>query len=52
LQELDLIEEGDKVYKLIGPALVPQELDEAKTNVNTRLDFIGTELKRCDFEHF
>lgn len=36
--------EGDKVFKLIGPALVPQDTEEALANVNTRLEFIGAEV--------
>lgn len=38
--------EGDKVFKLIGPALVPQDTEEALANVNTRLEFIGAEVTR------
>lgn len=44
LQELGMIAEGDKVFKLIGPALVPQDTAEAIANVNTRLEFIGAEM--------
>ncbi|KAF8922704.1 Prefoldin [Mucidula mucida] len=33
------------VYKLIGPVLVKQDQAEAKTNVNTRLDFIKGEMQ-------
>ncbi|KIK46413.1 hypothetical protein CY34DRAFT_800420 [Suillus luteus UH-Slu-Lm8-n1] len=36
------------VYKLVGPVLVPQEQNEAKTNVETRLEFIKSEIKRVD----
>ena len=39
-----MIAEGDKVFKLIGPALVPQDTAEAIANVNTRLEFIGAEM--------
>ncbi|KAK9838497.1 hypothetical protein WJX81_003383 [Elliptochloris bilobata] len=45
-QELDLVEEGSAVYKLIGPALIKQDLVEAKANVSKRLEFIGGELAR------
>ena len=34
------------VYKLIGPALIKQDLVEAKANVSKRLEFIGGELAR------
>jgi prefoldin beta subunit len=43
-QELDLMTEDSKVYKLIGPALVPQTLPDAQSNVNKRLEFIDHEL--------
>ncbi len=35
---------NDKVYKLIGPALMLQEQDEAKGNVQKRLELIKSEL--------
>mmetsp|Transcript_17835 Transcript_17835/g.45040 ORF Transcript_17835/g.45040 Transcript_17835/m.45040 type:complete len:133 (+) Transcript_17835:67-465(+) len=48
LKELNLVEEDAKVYKLIGPVLLNQDLDEAKTNVEKRLQYIGDELKRTN----
>ncbi|KAK0506308.1 prefoldin subunit 6 [Armillaria luteobubalina] len=39
---------SNAVYKLIGPVLVKQDQAEAKTNVNTRLDFIKGEIKRAE----
>lgn len=36
------------VFKQIGPALVKQDQAEAKSNVNTRLDFIKGEIKRVE----
>ncbi|OAX44360.1 Prefoldin, partial [Rhizopogon vinicolor AM-OR11-026] len=39
---------SNTVYKLVGPVLVPQEQDEAKANVETRLEFIKSEMKRVD----
>jgi len=36
------------VYKMIGPVLVEQDSAEAKANVNKRLEFIQTELKRAE----
>ena len=32
------------MYKLIGPVLVKQDQAEAKSNVNTRLEFISSEM--------
>ncbi|KAF5355777.1 hypothetical protein D9756_004067 [Leucocoprinus leucothites] len=36
------------VYKQIGPVLVKQDLTEAKSNVDTRLEFIRGEIKRVE----
>lgn len=43
-QELDLLESSNIVYKLIGPVLVKQDLDEAKATVGKRLEYITGEL--------
>lgn len=39
-KEFDVMEEGAKVYKLVGMALVPQALEESKTNVNSRIEYL------------
>ena len=43
-QELDILEEDDAVFKLVGPILVKQDLADAKSNVEKRLEFINNEL--------
>ena len=43
LQELDRLEEGAVLYKLVGPVLVKQELSEAKLTVEKRLKYITKE---------
>lgn len=43
-QELDLLESANIVYKLIGPVLVKQDLDEAKATVTKRLEYINGEM--------
>lgn len=48
LQELELLEEDSKIYKLIGPVLIQQDPLEATSNVKKRLDFIQGELDRVD----
>ena len=35
---------GNEVFKLIGPVLVKQEPDEAKANVQKRIDYLQAEL--------
>ncbi|KAF1315740.1 Prefoldin subunit 6, partial [Globisporangium splendens] len=47
-KELDLLGDDAKVYKLIGPALLKQDVSEAKANVNKRLEFINNELEKVN----
>lgn len=47
-EELDLLGPDAGVYKLIGPVLVKQDHEEARENVDKRLEYISTELKRHD----
>ena len=47
-EELDLVNEGEKVFKRIGPVMVPQDLDDAKANVKKRLEFIQAELQKLE----
>jgi chaperonin cofactor prefoldin len=39
-----LLADDAVVYKLIGPALIKQDLNDAKENVAKRLAFINTEM--------
>jgi prefoldin beta subunit len=56
LMELDVIAEqqqeastgGSMVYKLLGPVLVPQPVDEGQATVRKRLEFIRSEKERLD----
>lgn len=43
-QELDLLEVDAPVFKLIGPVLMKQDLEEAKQNVGKRLELIEREM--------
>ena len=47
---MNLVEGDDDaiVYKLVGPVLAKQDMEEARTNVKTRLDFITKEIDRMD----
>ncbi|GAB9468450.1 hypothetical protein Gpo141_00005766 [Globisporangium polare] len=47
-KELDLLGDDAKVYKLIGPVLLKQDVNEAKANVNKRLEFINNELGKVN----
>ena len=50
MAELNMLQDGDTftVYKLVGPILAKQDLAEAKTNVKTRLGYIGKEVDRME----
>lgn len=45
-QELGRLDDSATVYKLIGPAMIKQDLLEANTNVAKRLEYIQGEVKR------
>ncbi|XP_028315652.1 prefoldin subunit 6 isoform X2 [Gouania willdenowi] len=47
-QELDLLDSSNTIFKLIGPVLVKQDLDEAKANVAKRLEYINGEIQRYE----
>lgn len=47
-EELDLLETGNTVYKLIGPVLVKQDFEEAKATVAKRLEYINGEIQRYE----
>lgn len=36
------------MYKLIGPILVKQSLQDSQQNISKRIDFIGNELQKCN----
>ena len=46
--ELELLEEGDVVYKLIGPILIQQETGDSKIQVEHRLELINKEISKLD----
>ncbi|XP_068571463.1 prefoldin subunit 6 [Cebidichthys violaceus] len=47
-EELDLLDTTNTVFKLIGPVLVKQDLDEAKATVTKRLEYINGEIQRYE----
>ncbi|XP_050081047.1 probable prefoldin subunit 6 isoform X2 [Anopheles maculipalpis] len=47
LEELQMLKPTNTVYKLYGPVLVKQDLEESKQNVGKRIEYISKELKRC-----
>lgn len=46
--ELELCGDDENVFKLVGPVLVRQELDEAKMNVKKRFEFTKQSLDRIE----
>lgn len=47
-EELALLKKDSEVFKLIGPVLVKQDLEEARQNVAKRMEYISKEIKRTD----
>jgi prefoldin beta subunit len=43
-----MLKEGSNVYKLVGPVLISVDLQEAKENVNKRLQFIEGEVSKVE----
>lgn len=44
LNEFKNLEDDAKIYKLIGPVLLPQDKNEANINVEKRIEFIKNEM--------
>ncbi|KAI0693407.1 prefoldin subunit 6 [Cytidiella melzeri] len=47
-KEFASLSPNNTVYKMIGPVLVPQDQTEAKSNVDKRLEFIKSDIKRVE----
>ncbi|GIY73250.1 prefoldin subunit 6 [Caerostris darwini] len=45
-EELEFLTPENKVYKMTGPVLIEQDIEEAKQNVEKRIMFISSEIKR------
>ncbi|XP_017955191.1 probable prefoldin subunit 6 [Drosophila navojoa] len=45
LDELNLLGPENKVFKLFGPVLVKQDLEDSRQNVAKRIEYISKELK-------
>ena len=48
LQEFNIMSADAAVYKLVGPVLAKQDVTEAKTNVEKRIEYITKEIDRMD----
>lgn len=48
--EVNLLEKDAIVYKLIGPLMVPQSVDEVKTNISGRLKFLRDRMDHYEKE--
>lgn len=48
--EFKSVKDDAKVHKLTGPVLVPQSIDEAKSNVEKRLEFIRGQISTVEEE--
>ncbi len=47
-KELALLDDEDVVYKLIGPILVQQETNDAKIQVDSRIEMINKEIHKLE----
>ncbi|RIA95523.1 KE2 family protein [Glomus cerebriforme] len=47
-KEFKLLKDDATIYKLIGPVLVKQDKIEATSNVDKRLEYIKSEIKRVE----
>merc|ERR1712039_544898 len=47
-EEFENLEDGAIIYKLVGPVMVKQNVDDAKSNVEKRLEYIVGELDRSN----
>ncbi|SMN19876.1 similar to Saccharomyces cerevisiae YLR200W YKE2 Subunit of the heterohexameric Gim/prefoldin protein complex involved in the folding of alpha-tubulin, beta-tubulin, and actin [Maudiozyma saulgeensis] len=47
-EEFETLQDDTPIYKLTGNVLLPVEQDEARGNVNKRLEFINNEIDRCE----
>ncbi|XP_072777304.1 prefoldin subunit 6 isoform X2 [Taeniopygia guttata] len=47
-EELQLLDESNCIFRLLGPVLLRQELRQAREHVGKRLQYIGGELKRYE----
>mmetsp|Transcript_43566 Transcript_43566/g.130648 ORF Transcript_43566/g.130648 Transcript_43566/m.130648 type:complete len:128 (-) Transcript_43566:169-552(-) len=48
LEELGRLDDDANVFKMIGPAMIKQDLVEAKSNINKRIEYIKGEIGRTD----
>eukprot|EP01025_Chloroclados_australasicus_P012145 TRINITY_DN15550_c0_g1_i1.p1 TRINITY_DN15550_c0_g1~~TRINITY_DN15550_c0_g1_i1.p1 ORF type:complete len:230 (-),score=18.12 TRINITY_DN15550_c0_g1_i1:348-944(-) len=48
LKELQLLKDDANVFKQIGPCLIKQDMFEAKSNVEKRVEYISGELTRTE----
>jgi prefoldin beta subunit len=47
-EELGLIDTSTNIYKMVGPVLIKNSLDDARDTVSKRLEFITAEKKRLE----
>eukprot|EP00934_Nitzschia_sp_Nitz4_P001542 Nitzschia sp. Nitz4//scaffold21_size171442//137522//137944//NITZ4_002185-RA/size171442-processed-gene-0.58-mRNA-1//-1//CDS//3329542483//1542//frame0 len=47
-QELNLLDGGSNVFKMVGPVLIKNSLEDAKDTVSKRIEFISSEKNRLE----
>ncbi|KAH3671426.1 hypothetical protein WICMUC_004606 [Wickerhamomyces mucosus] len=48
LKEFNNLSDDSKIYKLTGSVLLPQDFNDAKVNVEKRLEFIKSEISKVE----
>ena len=48
LAEINLMEPEASLYKMVGPIMAKQDVQDGKSNVSKRIEFIQKEIARMD----
>lgn len=48
--KLELFEDDTKIYKISGPCLIPQQKEEAESNIKSRIEAFQVSLKKSEEE--
>ena len=49
-KDFDSLEQDATIWKLVGPVMVKQDCEDAKTNVDKRIEFIAADIAKAEVE--
>ena len=49
-KDFDSLEQDATIWKLVGPVMVKQDREDAKTNVDKRIEFIAADIAKAEVE--